>query len=579
MLVYLSNIATLMLVNLESFYLKIMMRVVMQYLEFGFPLGLQEDFVLQPVSKNHYSSYEFYSHVDRFIGKELVKCGMTGPFATSPFNNIMISPLMTAPKKPNSRRTIFDASFSQFSLNVNTPDKFYLGDDYDFSFPKLDDFSQLILKYGKNCYLWKRDLSRFFLQLPLDPSEYDKVGCIWRGQLLLFTSYVWGTRHAGMNGQRVTNAVSFVHRKLGLSNSCIHKSNGCDSHCAHLTQPHSSQLYSAQPLSSDCNSTYLEPSEFNTLNYSDDMAGVEQTLERANLAFSVMGSLLNELGLSESLDKAVKPTQVLTYLGIVFDTVKLEMRIGKDKCDELALDLKKWFTRKVAKKSELQSILGKLPWVSRAVKFSRCFVARIIAETKKFKYQTQKITLSEAVRKDFLWWQKFMSIFNGVHLLVNSEPSEQISGDACPMGYGIWNPNSNEYFSSKFPIYLQDPQIAIHIKEFICIILAIKKWGHSWAGKTVQIFCDNDAVCDVIFYLKPKDPEMQLYLREFLYWVCTFNFHPIVSKIGSKENDIADFLSRNYSEKDASLFFARENLPPQKKLFLTENDFTLQADW
>ena len=340
-------------------------RVVLQYLEFGFPLGLQEDFVLQPVSKNHFSSYEFYSHVDHFVRKELEKGGMTGPFSTSPFNNIMISPLMTASKKPNSRRTIFDASFSQFSLNVNTPDKLYLGDDYDFSFPKLDDFSSLILKYGKNCYLWNRDLSRFFLQLPLDPSEYDKVGCIWRGQLLLFTSYVWGTRHAGMNGQRVTNAVSSIHRKLGLSNYCSHKPNGCDHNCSHLTQFNSSQLHSDQPQS---NSTLFQPSEFNTLNYSDDMAGVEQTLERANLAFSLMGSLLNELGLSESLDKAVKPTQVLTYLGIVFDTTKLEMRIGKTKCDELSLDLKKWLNRKVAKKYELQSILGKLLWVSRAIK-------------------------------------------------------------------------------------------------------------------------------------------------------------------------------------------------------------------
>ena len=136
-------------------------------------------------------------------------------------------------KETPSRRTVFDASFSDYSLNVNTPDKLYLGEEYDFSFPKLDDFSNLILKYGSGCFLWKRDLSRFFLQLPLDPLEYDKVGCIWRGQLLLFTSYVWGTRQAGMNGQRVTNAVSSIHRALGLSNFCSHRSNGCDQHCLH----------------------------------------------------------------------------------------------------------------------------------------------------------------------------------------------------------------------------------------------------------------------------------------------------------------------------------------------------------
>ena len=158
-------------------------------------------------------------------------------------------------------------------------------------------------------------------------------------------------------------------------------------------------------------------------------------------------------------------------------------------------------------------------------------------------------------------------------------PSYQISGDACPMGFGIWNPSENEYISSKFPHNLQDPLIPIHIKEFICVILATKKWGHKWAGNSVQIFCDNDSVCDVIFYLKPKDQMLQVYLREFLYWVCHFNFHPIVSKIGTKENDIADFLSRNYCDADAVNFFSRENLPPQTKLSISETDFLLTADW
>ena len=37
---------------------------------------------------------------------------------------------MTSPKKPNSRRTVFDASFSEFLLNLNTSDKMLTGDIY-----------------------------------------------------------------------------------------------------------------------------------------------------------------------------------------------------------------------------------------------------------------------------------------------------------------------------------------------------------------------------------------------------------------------------------------------------------------
>ena len=482
-------------------------RVVLQYIEFGFPLGLQEDFILKPVLKNHSSAYDFYTHVDKFVSKELEKGGITGPFSSSPFANIMISPLMTSPKKPNSRQTVFDASFSDYSLNINTPDKIYLNDEYDFTFPKLDDFSRLILKYGKNCFLWKRDLSRFFLQLPLDPIDYDKVGCVWRGQLLLFTSYVWGTRHAGMNGQRVTNMVSAIHRSLGtymdLPESFLSLNSASDS------------LNSvSDSMNSVSDSPIYEP--FNTLNYSDDFSDVEPTFERAQLSFSLMGWLLEELGLSEATDKAVSPCQVLNFLGIEFDTRVLEMRVDLAKCCELKAILKKWINKTVASKADLQSILGKLLWVSKAVKYSRCFVMRIIAEVKKLKFQSQKIKLSVDVRKDFLWWDNFMQCFNGVHLLVDTQASEQISGDACPMGYGVWNPSLNEYFSNKFPLYLQDPLIPIHIKEFICLIIAVKQWGRNWAGKTVQFFCDNDAVCDVITYLKPKDSNMQIFILGLL---------------------------------------------------------------
>ena len=87
--------------------------------------------------------------------------------------------------------------------------------------------------------------------------------------------------------------MSAIHRTLGLANYCTHKSNGCDKDYTHLS------------VSTLSDSTYLTP--FNTLNYSDDFAAVEGTLDRATLSFNIMGSLLSELGLSESIDKAVLP--------------------------------------------------------------------------------------------------------------------------------------------------------------------------------------------------------------------------------------------------------------------------------
>ena len=193
-----------------------------------------------------------------------MKTGLTGPFSSSPFDPIMTSPLMTAIKKPSSRRTVFDASFSDFSLNCNTPEKSYLYEDYEFSFPKVDDFASLISKLGKGCYMWKRDLSRFFLQLPLDPIDYDKVAFVLRGNLYFFTSFVWGCRHAGMNGQRVSTAIAAIHRSLGHQLQCNHKNTGCQHNCLHVTYPTESKEASSDP--------------FNTLNYSEEYLHITQNI-------------------------------------------------------------------------------------------------------------------------------------------------------------------------------------------------------------------------------------------------------------------------------------------------------------
>ena len=255
------------------------------------------------------------------------------------------------------------------------------------------------------------------------------------------------------------------------------------------------------------------------------------------------------------------------------------MRVDEEKCSELKSELYHWIRRTIATKAELQSILGKLLWVSKAVKFSRVFVSRIINEIKLLSTQKQKISLSIEVKKDFLWWHKFMLVFNGVQFMVSNSVSFQLAGDACPQGRGCYYPSINSYFSTKFPLNLQDSAIPIHLKEFMCIIIAAKKWGHLWQGQTIQFFCDNDAVVDVITLMKPKNGLMQSYLREFLFLVCKFNFSPIVSKIKTKENDIADFLSRNFCPNDAKSFFEKLMLPLPDKIEVCSDDYVFTSDW
>ena len=54
------------------------------------------------------------------------------------------------------------------------------------------------------------------------------------------------------------------------------------------------------------NPTKLEP--YNIVNYSDDFAGCETELHKATASFMGLGSLMQALGLAESVDKACSPS-------------------------------------------------------------------------------------------------------------------------------------------------------------------------------------------------------------------------------------------------------------------------------
>ena len=512
---------------------------VCQYLQYGFPIGLAQEIFLEPNLKNHQSAFSYFSYVDALVQKEIVNCGVTGPFPAEPFTPTMLSPMMTSPKNPGSRRPVFDASFGDYSLNENTPQKSYLGGPYNFTFPTVLDFADLVTSQGKGCLMYKRDLSRWFLQLPVDPADYDKLGFIWRGKLWFWISFVWGTRHAGYSGQRVATAILHIFKKLGLKKF--------------------QEMY-------------------NAMVYMDDYGGCECG-EKAFTAFEDLGKLLADLGIQESKKKAFPPSTKMTFLGVEFDSIDMAMRVNDTKRLEITALAKTWSRRTVATKEELQSILGKLIWISKVVRYSRVFVSRIIAAIRSLKQQKQKINLSSDIMKDFLWWTRFLDVFNGVELLIPNTVFCNILGDATLAGGGSWNEAEMEFISRKFPAYLQGATIYIHIKEFWMVILAAKVWGDKWTGKRIGIYCDNEAVCKTIIYQKPADQELQRCLREFLFYVCKFRFQQVILRVSTTDNDIADFISRVYDEPSISKMFQEKGLSGMKHVKVEDDMFTFVDDW
>ena len=461
---------------------------------------------------------------------------------------------MTAVKKPAGRRAVFDATFGEYSLNNGTPTDAYLNEPFQYDFPRIEDFKRFVLKCGPGCYIWKRDLSRYYLQLPVDPTEYPLLCIIWRSLLFFFCSLMFGLRHAGLQGQKVTSAVTWIHQNLGLETDSQEK--------------------------------------YNSLNYSDDIGGCEKSYERSMESFNTLGELLTDLGLKESTSKAHPPTTSMPYLGIQFDTKRMQMSIPPEKVAEVREEVSLWIKKSSASKKSLQQLLGKLFWVSRCVKFSRAFMGQLLSQLKSMHTMpdNKKVKLPMSCKQDILWWDRYLRRFNGIEMLYQTDPMMGLSleqllemgacvncGDAQLKGGGSYY--GQEYWSRPFPTWLQGENNPIHLKEFWVVLASAWLWGDQWQGKLVYIFCDNDSVVEVLEKERPKDPMMLKMLQEFLFIVCTRKFTPVFRKIGSKENFVADYLSRCHDSSLIDKFCKEFNLPIRKSVTALDTLFTLRSNW
>jgi hypothetical protein len=69
----------------------------------------------------------------------------------------------------------------------------------------------------------------------------------------------------------------------------------------------------------------------------------------------------------------------MTFLGVTFDTVSMTLEVTPERVVEISLLVQSWLRKKKASLKELQSLLGKLHFISSCVRPGRVFVNRLLS--------------------------------------------------------------------------------------------------------------------------------------------------------------------------------------------------------
>ena len=150
--------------------------------------------------------------------------------------------------------------------------------------------------------------------------------------------------------------------------------------------------------------------------YIDDFFGAA-TVEDAPFVYNRLLFLLRELALEISPEKCFEPSTRMVCLGLIFNTELLIISVPEDKIVKLKEELCTWLSRSTFTKRQLQSLLGKLSYVTACVQPGRNFMNRLLNVLRSFTSRKQRLQVTMEMRNDILWWLQFLDLYNGVSVI------------------------------------------------------------------------------------------------------------------------------------------------------------------
>ena len=468
--------------------------LLIEYLQYGFPLSLvQNSFKARISTYNHSSADNYAESIDTYLKEEISYGAIMGPFQKPPLSDVNVAPMLTRPKDTNTRRVIVDLSYPRgHGLNSFVTSK-YDGHNFTLTYPSIDDIVDRVSQLGHNALIYKVDLKRAFRNLKIDPADMNNLGLYWQGNYYIDLAIPFGYVHGSACCQRMTDAIRHICAKQG----------------------------------------------YWLFNYIDDLIGVELP-DKAFDAYQFLLDLLIELGLPISRSKLVGPTSAVTCIGITVDAERGAISIDSHKLASIHQTCFHWLGKNKATPKQLQSLLGQLLYISKCVRPARIFVARML-DLLRENQDCANFQLSHEFFRDLNWFTKFLLQFNGIRVFPYIGNTFEVDLDASP--YGLGAVFDKLCYAAKFPFGFNPALTIVHL-EMLNVYVALKMWAHHWANSQLKLRSDNAAVVASLNSYRSKDKYLTACCRNIWYILAKYNIQLVASHIPGKMNILPDILSR-----------------------------------
>ena len=249
-----------------------------------------------PSASNHPSARANVQVIREYIAEEVQLGRLVGPLKKVILPWVITSPigLVLKAHQVDKWRMIVDLSYPR-DRSVNSG---ISSEHSSITYAKLDDAVEMILKLGVGTQLVKLDLKDAYRIVPVHPQDHHLLAVSWEGEIYVDRALPFGLRSAPKIFSAVADMISWALHVAGI--------------------PHQ-------------------------LHYLDDFLflGAPNT-DEGKRALELALQIFEFLGIPVAVHKTEGPSTCVTFLGILIDTVRCELRLPVEKLQRLQALLHSW---------------------------------------------------------------------------------------------------------------------------------------------------------------------------------------------------------------------------------------------
>lgn len=493
-------------------------RVVNQ-IRYGAAIGYQGDRTAHRDTRNLPSvseNMESQAAVAAAIQKDADAAHVSGPFRNRPLYNLRCSPLGTVAKQQGPNRPTKYRVISHQSWPAGESNNEMIAPGH-MLFDSFDTAVHMLSTHGSNSVMAAYDVSNAYKNIPVRLQDRHLLGFIWMGLFYFSSVLMFGLRSSGFIWEEYAIAFQWILSTLDSIGFIMH---------------YVDDFFVLTP-----------PLPTGTPNWHDACQNDHKLLARAQ-----------HLGLPLGLepDKRRGPALRIVFLGLTLDSSSMTIEIPEQRMADTVTMLENYANKQRATARELQSLAGKMVYLTRIMRMGRAFLGRILDLKVRAGSGHAHIALDDAFRADVRFWLDFLPICPRTLSCPDTDWTDsdtmQLYTDAS-LEYGMGGYFHGQWFSQQWsPAQLaaaiRNSRPSMPYLELLALVSAAATWGHLWRGKRVSFFTDCEPVHTAVNKLGSSHPQSQCLLRSLVAISITHSFELRAAFIAGRDNTLADPLSR-----------------------------------